>query len=485
MTVRAFILGASAWLLLAAPARAAASASNEIEAKIALESSLEKRLESVLREVLGSKDVVVIVNADMMTEAERKVAEIMPGVPPKEVPSAAAPLSVAPTLVRKLGATVFVDQGMSEVDRELARKTVERLLGLQEGTGAIVIEPTTFRRAPAVDPKDPAVWAVPAAWLLFAALALMLVYARFLAPLVSLAREAAAAAKERAGPPAPDQGAAIASAALAAPAALPALEAPQAAPASKELTTEARHFSFIHERDLPALAYLLARDATSAAIVLNYLEPSLAARFLDQLPTAVRQESAGLMTQTRLLNKHQVHMIEEGLRERLQYLMGGESRLAEILEGANASIQEELLGALRERDPETADRLSRRIIMLEDLALLEENDFKTLSRQVTVRSLAAVLAASPDLKDRILPRLSGGVAEWLVQEVELCGAMPAELIEQERRRVLTALSRAVREGKINLRKDGGETSFDPGPAVLGGPDNFATEGGLPPSQGEA
>lgn len=486
MTVRALIIGASAWLLVSSPARAAASASSEIEAKVALESSLEKRLESVLREVLGSKDVVVIVNADMMSEAERKVAEIMPGVPPKELPSSAAPLSVAPTLVRKLSAAVFVDVGMGEPDRELARKTVERLLGVPPEAGSVTIEATAFRKAPAADPRDPTVWAVPGAWLLFAALALLLVYARFLSPLVSLAREAAAAAKEKAPAPGAEQGAALPPAALAAPGALPALEAPLPSSASKELATEARHFSFIHERDLPALAYLLARDATSTAIVLNYLEPSLAARFLDQLPTATRQESAGLMTQTRLLNKHQVHMIEEGLRERLQYLMGGESRLAEILEGANAGVQEELLGALRERDPEAADRLSRRIIMLEDLALLEENDFKTLSRQVTVRSLAAVLAASPDLKERILPRLSGGVAEWLVQEVELCGNLPAELVEAERRRVLTALSRAVRDGKINLRKDGNDAPFDSGPAVLGGPgDSFAAETGLPPSQGEA
>lgn len=444
---------------------------------MALESSLEKRLESVLREVLGSKDVVVIVNADMMTEADRKATEIMPGVPPKEFPAALAPLAIAPTLVRKLTATVFVDKGLGEADREMARKTVERLLGVSAETGSVNIEPTSFRREAVLNSGNSNVWAVPAAWLGFAALALMLVYARFLAPLLMLARELAVSAKER-GPALPAGGAGPNPVTMAGPSPLPALEAPPP-PASKELATDVTHFSFIHERDLAALSFLLARDATSAAIVLNYMTPALAAKFLDQLPTAVRQEAASLMTQTRLLNKHQVHMVEEGLRERLQYLMGGESRLAEILEGANLQVQEELLGALRERDPETAERLTRRIIMLEDLVLLEENDFKTLSRQVTVRSLAAVLAASPDLKDRIIPRLSGGVAEWLIQEVELCGALPPELVETERRRVLTALSRAVREGKIVLRKDGPEPGYEPSPPALGGPNDPFSAGGPP------
>lgn len=472
-------------LLCPTPALAApASSSNEIEAKVALESSIERRLETVLREVLGTKDVVVIVNADLLSDTERKSIEIMPGVPPKEYSPAAAPLAVAPTLVRTVSATIFVDKDMNDQDRDMARKTVEKLLGVPAGSASVTIEPTTFRRpepgAPAAPgaPENPAApeltpearyfWAVPAAWLTFAALTLTLVYARFLSPLVGLAREVAQVAKER-RPEIPEKTEAPAAVAAALPAAAPAsqLEAP---PPSRELTSgDAGHFSFIHERDLPALSFLLARDATSAAIVLNYLPPSLGARFLDHLPASVRQETAALMTQTRLLNKHQVHMVEEGLRERLQYLMGGESRLAEILEGADVKVQTELLEALRERDPDTAERLTRRIIMLDDLALLEEADFKALSRQVTVRSLATVLASSPDLKDRILPRLSGGVAEWLTQEVELCGELAPEVVSAEQRRVLTALSRSVREGKITLHKDGPEPPPESGPPALDGP----------------
>lgn len=471
-------LGAILWL--ASPAHAAAnSSSQEIEAKVALESSLEKRLESVLREVLGAKDVVVIVNADMLTDAERKAVEVMPGVPSKDYNQAAAPLAVAPTLVRKLTATVFIDKGMKDADRDLARKTVERLLGVTGDAAAITIEATTFRRASplatAAAPENRLLWAIPAAWLAFAAIALTLVYARFLSPLVGVARELALAAKERSTAPAvPGAPLAAPAAPLPGPAAAPQLEAPRREE-SRELEKLTTHFGFIHERDLPALAFLLSRDPTSAAIVLNYLPPALGACFLDQLPTAVRQETAALMTQTRLLNKHQVHMVEEGLRERLQYLMGGESRLAEILEGVNVQVQTELLGALRERDPGTADRLSRRIVMLDDLALLDEGDFKALSRQVTVRSLATVLAASPDLKDRILPRLSGGVSEWLTQEVELCGNLPPETVEAEQRRVLTALSRSVREGRIVLRKD--EVAPPESPALGGPGDSFS--GGFP------
>jgi hypothetical protein len=71
---------------------------------------------------------------------------------------------------------------------------------------------------------------------------------------------------------------------------------------------------------------------------------------------------------------------------------------------------------------------------------------------VTVKSLAAVLAHAPELKERVVPRLSGGVAEWLVQEIELCGRLANDVLESERRKVLDALSKAVRDGRINLQK---------------------------------
>ena len=75
-----------------------------------------------------------------------------------------------------------------------------------------------------------------------------------------------------------------------------------------------------------------------------------------------------------------------------------------------------------------------------------------MSRLVPVKSLAAVLAAAPDLKELVMPRLSGGVAEWLAEEVELCGVLPTDALEAEQRRVLSALSKAVREGRIHLRR---------------------------------
>ncbi|MBI4422800.1 MAG: hypothetical protein HY554_03685 [Elusimicrobia bacterium] len=463
------LVAAAAW---AAPAGAAQapSASREVEAKVALENSLERRIETVLREVLGSQEIVVIVNAEMISESERKAVEIMPGVPPKEFSAASAPLAIAPTLVRRLSATVFVDRGIKDSDRDLARKTVARLLGVPADSDAVSIEATAFRRpAPLPERKELLAWALPAAWLLLASLGFALYSARFLSPVLHELRDAAAALRERAAEPAGGGRAAPAAAGELPGSPLAALAGPHPIHA---LAKDNAHFSFIQERDLQALSFLLSRDATSAAIVLNYLPAGLAARFLDLLPSAVRQETAGLMSQTRLLNKHQVAAVEEGLRERLQYLMGGESRLAEILDGATVTTQRELIEALRERDPETAERVTRRIVMLEDLASLGESEFRTLSRAVTVRSLATVLASSPDLREQVLPRLTGGVAEWLVQEVELCGALSSETIELEQRRVLTALSQAVRDGKIVLRKRLEESrAEDAGPAepALEGP----------------
>src|SRR5688500_3220064 len=62
-----------------------------VEAKIALEESLERRLKSVISQILGTADVIVIVTAEMYTADEKRTAEfseseasVLPGVPLKE-----------------------------------------------------------------------------------------------------------------------------------------------------------------------------------------------------------------------------------------------------------------------------------------------------------------------------------------------------------------------------------------------------------------
>ena len=427
--------------------------------KVSLENLLEKRLETVLRKVLGIEDVYVVANAELLADNDRPDVEVMPGVTVKKVPSTPAPLELPASLVKRITISVFVPHSTSDENLSLARATSERMVGIRPERGDVL----NVERigAAAAAPSAAAVAAhsesflaqalrpmtlLILAWLLAACAGFVMILRRVFEPFVGVMREAAAnlrrADKERAAA-APEAEKAAEAAAAAAP--------PAAAVSTPERPLP---FCFIKEADLPTLGILLAEQTDEdAAIVIQYLPAALASRALAGMTAYKRERILEYMSSPALLNQEDVRKLEDVILSKIDYILGGEEKLVSILDQASISMQTEILSAVRKRDPDLGRRLDRRVVVLDDVGLLDENALTTLSRVVSVRSLAVVLKFSSRVREKVLPKLKGGLGEWLSQETSLIGEMSDQMKEAEMQRVLQALVKLVREGKVSLRKD--------------------------------
>jgi flagellar motor switch protein FliG len=433
---------------------ARSSPSGEMEAKLELEGSIERRLESVLRKALDSENIIVIVNVETETASKKEKAEeeskedILPGVPPKFTPGvpSAGPLAVMLTTVKNVSVAVLIEDSLTDADVKFVKEKAAHLLGTYPEQ--IAVEKIKFRKPPPASPAD--YFKQPSRllellWLIVVLGAIVVIYQGALKPFIgvlrewSQARQAAAAAADKR----PEN---------------EALETvrPEAAAAAEDWTESRADypFAFLQPRDIPALNLLLqkARPLT-AAVVIHYLPPNLASEALQALAPDIRRKIVTFMSKVTQLDQSQVKAVEDSIRSRINYLMGGEHKLAELLGHAPAGLQRELLQALGEQNPTLGERLRRRIVLVEDLGLLNEAELKILMRRVPLRSLAVVLKSHPEVKDAMLPKVTTGVGEWLSQEIDLTGLMPTEAVETEQRRVLEALSQLVREGRINLHKE--------------------------------
>ncbi|MBI4051454.1 MAG: hypothetical protein HY400_03000, partial [Elusimicrobia bacterium] len=190
-----FILHPSSFILVSAASRD--STSNTVEAKLALESSLEKRLRSLLTEILGSEDLIVIINVDLRTEQEKREVseeEVMPGVPVKQNPAVpgAGALGATLTMVKRVQATIIVDKATRDTDIKLIQKVTGGLLGVSPERGdAISIEKMEFRKTRPLTLQDfttpDSIWKI--LWFFFLAAALVLVYSGFLTRFLGIGRE--------------------------------------------------------------------------------------------------------------------------------------------------------------------------------------------------------------------------------------------------------------------------------------------------------
>jgi flagellar motor switch protein FliG len=457
----------TAVLCLAAAAAAAVTpkeASRELEAKVALESSLEKRLQSVLREALGADDLIVIVNVALRSEAEHDDSEVMPGVPAKEA-QAADPLSgsagLSMPMVSRISATIIVDQETEAKDLELVKKVAAGILGISPGRGdSLNVEKIKFHK-PHAQPDAQRYFALgsSALWLLFAAAALILLQRKFLGPLITNLRDLSAAALMRKGSeeraPAAEREAVAAAGANSPAAAAGAAGARSGLP-----------FSFLGRGDLPKLIHLL-RGSTEevAATVIQYLPADVAGKVLAGLEPEPRRQVIGLLSRVNELVESQVRPLEESVRQRIDYMIGGEDKLVELLEALPSELQSDLLLTLRGDDPEIAENVSRRLVFIEDIAELEPAEIKLLSRRVPAKLLAVILKSSAVLRLNVLPKLAAGTREWLTQEIELSSEPTPEALEAARQPVLAAVAQLVREGRIVLRKKAREEAPPPSDPV--------------------
>ena len=452
----------------AAPTRAAAArvaSSQDIEMKVSLESMMEKRLESVLRKVLGTDDVSVVVNAELLADAERPEEEVLPGVTVKKTPSSPAPMELPASLVRRVTVSVFVSHSMSDENVELARKTVDRMVGIKPERGDVLnveklgsastpSSSSSSGSAPAsrlarfIDQALQPMTLLLLAWLAAACAGLLLIARRFFDPFIRVIRDAAQtlskAGAERATISEDRKAEALDRSAAAA----------EPTPSSGGESTDRKvPFAFIKERDMPALQMLLLEQSDiTAAIVVQYLPPALASRALAGMTAHNREQVLSHMSSPALLNQADVRKIEDTILAKIDYILGGEEKLVSIIDAAPISMQGEILSTVRRRDPELGRRLDRRVVLIDDIALLEEADLAALSRSATVRGIAVVLKNSPLIREAVLPKLKGGLGEWLTQETALIADLPEQVKELEMRRVLQALTKLVRDGKIVLQK---------------------------------
>ncbi|HBE87595.1 MAG TPA: hypothetical protein DDW67_00430, partial [Elusimicrobia bacterium] len=169
---------------------AAQQASSSLEAKLALESSLEKKLKLVLSEALGSEDIIVMISAEMLEEKKKGALDILPGIPERSRPGETS-ISRSLSMVRKISATIILDKAMPEEDVQLARKLAAGLLQVPaEREDIISIERMSYRRAQPFDPMElfrpPNLWYM--LWTVLITLFAWLTVSTFFSPISGTAR---------------------------------------------------------------------------------------------------------------------------------------------------------------------------------------------------------------------------------------------------------------------------------------------------------
>lgn len=211
-------------------------------------------------------------------------------------------------------------------------------------------------------------------------------------------------------------------------------------------------FGFIREDHLSNLAILLSRETPDkAAVVLGYLPLEWISRVLTKIKPELQSEIARQLADTKQLLPEQVEDIEQDLRRRLDYLVGGPDRILAIYESLDEDSQRKMIENIREVRPELADEIRKHSILFEDLDQLDPASLKALLRDVDLQTMVVSLRGMPEeFVTKILEHVSKGKAEIVKEELELKVISPGKATKDAQRKIATIARRLEKEGQLQI-----------------------------------
>jgi flagellar motor switch protein FliG len=131
--------------------------------------------------------------------------------------------------------------------------------------------------------------------------------------------------------------------------------------------------------------------------------------------------------------------------------MGGVRTIAEILNFMPSGLENAVIEAVRQHDPDLAQRVLDDMFVFDDLVELDDRSMQTVLREVSSESLIIALKGSNEaLWEKVFKNMSQRAAEQLKEDLEIKGPVRLSEVEGQQRDILKLVRRLAEEGQVAL-----------------------------------
>lgn len=218
-------------------------------------------------------------------------------------------------------------------------------------------------------------------------------------------------------------------------------------------------FSKIVHINAQDLATILSKEQFSTvAIILKYFPAKKIAEVIVHFEPDFREEVVIRLAQDITPDPDIVERIEEVFVNKVissvrtsgdededekQSIPGGPEFCAEVMQSVTKEIEEELIAAIQEENPELAEKIRDMMFTFEDILQLTDSDIQKILREIpTDKLVIALRGASQELSDKFMNNLSKRAKENLLEEMDMMGKVKKSEVEAERK-VIVGIIRAL------------------------------------------
>jgi len=213
----------------------------------------------------------------------------------------------------------------------------------------------------------------------------------------------------------------------------------------------ARPFRFIREDQLSKLPILFGgMSPAQCALVLAYLPAEWASKVLSGLDQGIQNAIMRELSQAREVPPDVVKELEEFIKAKLPYLVGGTDWIQSVYQHTQPQTQRALLGTLNQQSPELAQALRRKTFFIEDLTAITTGALRMVIQEVGYPTAALALRdEKPDVRTGLLNRLPVAMREILQQELDVSADDKTAMMDAKVA-LMNVGRRLLAEGRIAL-----------------------------------
>jgi flagellar motor switch protein FliG len=208
--------------------------------------------------------------------------------------------------------------------------------------------------------------------------------------------------------------------------------------------------------------YLKNEYPQTVAVVLTKVKSDHAARVLTLLPEGFAMEVVMRMLRMETIQKEALEGVERTLKAEFMSNLAKSQRrdahelMAEIFNNLDRSAEGRILGALEERNRDSAERIRSLMFTFEDLKKLDTAGLQTLLRAVEKDKLALALkGASEQLRDMFFKSLTERASKLLKDDIAALGPVRLRDVDEAQAAIVIQAKELAAQGQIAMQ-DGRE-----------------------------
>jgi len=209
--------------------------------------------------------------------------------------------------------------------------------------------------------------------------------------------------------------------------------------------------------------YLKNEYPQTVAVVLSKIKPDHASRVLAVLPENFAMEVIMRLLRMETVQKEILDGVEKTLRTEFMSNLASSQRqdsheqMANIFNSLDRSTENRFMGALEERNRESAERIKGLMFTFEDLARIDPSGVQALLRQVEKDPLAMALkGGSDDIKDLFFKNMSERAAKMMQEDMEAMGPVRLKEVDEAQGNVVQTAKTLADSGEIVISGGGEE-----------------------------